>query len=231
MNYLALAQKLRRKCRVAGTGPTAVTGVSEEYLRLLDFVNEANGLIERLHPDWLFMRASTSCVTVEGQHTYSPTADFSLTDFGSWALDYESGDSFRNYLTVTGTADEQRMGVIEYDDWRNHYLYGTNRTTYQRPLDVAVAPGGSLVVGPVPTAGYTLIGDYYKAPTLLVDADSEPNIPEAFHWAIIYRAMMLFGVSENAPEIYGEGKAEWKIIRAQLEAAQLRNITLPGPLV
>jgi hypothetical protein len=49
MNFLQLAQRTRRKCRIAGTGPTAVTNQSEEYSRVLDWVNEAWMIIQRKH--------------------------------------------------------------------------------------------------------------------------------------------------------------------------------------
>lgn len=230
MNYLELAQKLRVKCRVPGTGPTAVTAQNAEYTRLLTYVNEAWMAIQRLHTDWNFLRASCSCTTVEGQSTYTAT-DFAIAStFGYWALDYESGDTFRCYLTATGLPDEQLLGVMQYDDWRNLYLLGANRTSYQRPAVVAAAPNRSLAVGPVPAAGYTLAGDYYKVPSEMVASSDTPSLPTHFHWAIIYRAMMFYGASENAPEVFDEGRNEFGKIIREVEAAELRQITLAGPL-
>ena len=200
-------------------------------MRLLSYINEAWMSIQRLHTDWHFMRASCSATTTEGTYEYDAAADFALTDFGHWALDYESGDTFRCYLTDTGTADEQLMGVLDYDDWRNQHLLGSLRSSYQRPSVVARAPAGTLMVGPIPAAGYTIAGDYYKMPTEMTLAGDQPSLPPQFDMAIVYRAMMFFGVSEAAPEIYGEGRSEWRIMRAQLEDTELRRITMPGALV
>lgn len=230
LTYLSMAQRLRRKCRVKGSGPTAVNNQSEEEMRLLSYINEAYMAILRLHPDWDFLRASCSTTTTEGRYAYTAVDDFGLTDFGYWALDYERGDTFRCYLTATGESDEQLLGVLDYDDWRNQHQLGSLRTSYQRPSVVAAAPDRSLVIGPIPTTGYTVAGDYYKVPVELAAAGDTPCLPNQFHMAIVYRAMMYFGVSEAAPEIYDEGKAEWKIMRAQMEATQLRRITIAGPL-
>lgn len=230
MNFLALCQRGRRKCRMPGTGPLAVTGQSEEYSRLIDFINEAWNDIQRRHTDWRFLRASATAVTVDGQSAYSPTADFALTDFGYWALDFTNGDTFRNYDTAAGISSEIFMDVWDYDWWRNAYLYGALRTSYARPIGVAVAPDNALVCGPIPAAGYTLVGDYYKVPSDLVLATDIPSLPAQFHMAIVYRAMMFYGASEAAPEVYGEGKDEFDKILRQIEQTQLRRPTLGGAL-
>ncbi len=230
MNYLQLAQRLRRKCRVNGSGPTSLTGQSEESMRLLDFVNEAWGAIQRMHTDWRFLRGSCTAVTVQGQNTYSATTDFALTDFGYWALDYESGDTFRNYVTATGPASEIFMEVWDYDWWRNAYLYGALRTSYSRPIGVALAPDNSLACGPITASGYTLAGDYYKVPSEMTVATDIPALPVQFHMAIVYRAMMFYGASEAAPEVYDDGLIEFNKIIRQIEATQLRRARLPGAM-
>jgi len=314
MNYLELAQKLRRKCRVAGNGPTAVTGQTEEYNRLLDFVNEAWLHIQRRHTDWRWMRATAACATVAGQVSYS-ASDFGLTDFAYWALDYRNGDTFRNYANpgvsitiaspavvsltghglvagntvkfgttgalptgltagttyyvvsptantfqVSGTAGgppiatsgtqtgnttlstnnttsfvgfgtEAFLDVADYDTLRDTWLFGANRQTYTRPYQVAMAPDQSLACGPITAAGYTLVGDYYKVPTVMTAATDIPALPEQFQWAIIYQAMMFYGASEAAPEVYDDGEKQFKLIIRQLERAQLRRTVLPGALV
>lgn len=230
MNYLQLAQKVREKCRIIGSGPTAVTNQSAEYTRVLNWVNEAWLEIQRRHEDWRWMRASATAVTVNTQYAYSPTADFNLTDFGNWALDYANGDTFRNYVTSVGPQSEVFMPVIDYDRWRDVYLYGANRYAYSRPIEIALAPDRSLVVGPVPVDGYTLIGDYYKIPTELSAATDEPGMPSQYHWAIVYKAMMFYGISEAAPEVYDEGRMQFDQIIRQLERTQLRRMAFAGAL-
>jgi hypothetical protein len=230
MNYLQLAQKLRVKCRAPGSGPSAVTGQTAEYTRLLSYINEAWMSIQRLHTDWMFLRASCSCTTLEGIYSYTASSFGISADFGYWALDPENGDTFRTYLTATGLPDEQLLGVMKYENWRNLYLLGANRTSYQRPGVVAAAPDRSLVVGPIPAAGYTIAGDYYRVPSELVAADDTPALPVQFHWAIVYRAMMFYGTSEAAPEIYDEGRTEFNRLIREIEAAQLPEITTAPPL-
>jgi hypothetical protein len=312
--YLQLANELRRRCRVSGGDMVAVTSQNEERTRLLRFINRAWMVIQRMHTDWQFLRASCACPTVAGQYSYSATTDFGLTDFGYWAVDYEDGNTFRNYInpavtidiasgtvtladhrlsngaivklytdgalptgytagtsyyvvnktddtfqlsatsggaaiTLSGTQSgthtassndtsafvgfltEQFLGVMDYDDWRNLYLLGSQRSNAQRPVSVAVGPANTLMVGPVTAAGYTLVGDYYKVPTELSAVTDTPSLPSQFHDAIVSRAMMMFGVSESAPEIYDEGKEEFDVILREIEATQLPQLRVGGPQV
>jgi hypothetical protein len=230
VNYLTLAQKLRRKCRVMGSGPTAVTGQSEEYSRLLDWISEAWMEIQRMRNDWAFQRATATCATVLGQTSYS-ASDFGISDtLGFWAVDYENGDTFRNYVTATGTSSETFMDVWDYDRWRDTYLFGALRTSYTRPYVVAVTPDNAIACGPIADAGYTLVGDYYKVPTELVAATDTPTLPVQYHMAIVYKAMMYYGASEAAPEVYDEGRGQFEVIIRQIMATQLRRPRLPGAL-
>lgn len=229
--FLALTQRLRRRCRVSGTGPTDVVNQNEEYSRLIDWINEAYMLILRMRTDWRFMRSSASAVTVQGQPTYSPTVDFALTDFGYWALDYASGDSFRNYDTAAGIRSEIFMAPMrDYDAWRDTYLYGALRSSYSRPVEVALAPDNSIACGPIPLAGYTLIGDYYRVPTEMVLKTDVPVIPDQFRMAIVYQAMMLYGLSEAAPEVYDDGEQQFNRVIRQLITSYAKQIQVGGSL-
>jgi hypothetical protein len=239
VNFLQLVQRLRRKCRVAGSGPTALTGQNEEYNRLIDWTNEAWMKIQRRHEtQWSFMRAICSAATINGQAAYGNT-EFGVTDIGQFVLNYATDDTFRCYQTAAGPASEQFLEVIDYDEWRDRYLFGALRTSYQRPTCVAVGPDEKLYLGPIPTAGWTITGDYIRAPSEMVVASDVPGVvngvgarslPSRYDMAIVYRAMMLYGVSEAAAEVYQDGQADFTAIITEIERTQLPRIRLGGPL-
>lgn len=220
MNYLQLVQRLRRKCRVSGTGPSTVANQAEEYARLADFINEAWMMIQRKRPDWKWMRRSMSFPTVAGQAAYTlaeiEATGTGFSDFGNWDLAL-----FRNYTTAIGTNDEYRMDWMPYNVWRDTYQIGATRNTQTRPLQFTVTPDLGIGLGCTPIAGYTITGDYYKVATEMVADGDTPGLPEQFHMAIVYRAMMLYGVSEAKPEIYDDGKAAFDDVMAQIERQQL----------
>lgn len=225
MNFLQLVQRLRRKCRVAGSGPTTVVGAqAEENARLIDWTNEAWNDIQTIRPDWQWMRTTCSFTTTTLQSSYTPT-QVGLTDFGNWKV-----DSFRNYVTAAGLASEILMDDLAYDDWRNTYLFGATRFTATRPTQVAIAPDFSVCLGPVPAAGYTVTGEYYRVPSEMAANADTPAIPLQYHMIIIYRAMMYYGASEGASEVYQEGELEYKKMLNRLAMQQLVDISLGGAL-
>lgn len=229
MSFLQLASRVRQECRVSGTGPTSVTNQSVELTRILTWTNEAWKEIQRAHPTWRFLRNNCSTATVAGKTNYF-ASDFNLTDWGSWALNYATGDTFRNYNTAAGVNSETPMFPVEYDDWRNTYLFGAARSTYTRPNVVALAPDGSLAMGPITAAGYTITGEYYKAPQDLVLATDTPQMPSQFHMAIVFKAMQYYGASEAASEVYDMGEKQFAIIYRALINHQLPNYRLAGAL-
>ena len=225
MNFLALCNRLKRKCRVSGDALTAVTGQIEEYSRLIDWISEAWMDLQLAREDWNWMRSSASCTTVLNQATYSPTTDFVLTDFGNWVR-----DSFRVYLTTTGTAGEQYLSYTDYDGWRDTYQFGPSRTAASMPTVMTITPADLIGVWPVPLAGYTITGDYFKVASELSATTDTPALPTQFHMAIVYRAMMYYGASEAAAEIYQEGETEYKRFMRMLVKNQLEGITVCGAL-
>lgn len=230
MNYLQLAQRLRRRCRVIGSGPSAITGQSEEYNRLLDFINESWMSIQELHPNWLWMRNSMSFPTVDGQPTYTlaqiESTGTGFSEFGNWVR-----DSFRVYLTATGLPDEKELGFITYDRWRDLYQIGTLRTANSQPDEFTILPALGIGLGPTPLAGYTISGDYYKVATELAQAGDTPGMPAQFHMLIVYRAMMLYGADEAANEVYQTGQNLYREMLGALELQQLPELEVGEGLV
>ena len=227
--FLQLAQRVRQECRVTGTGPSSVINQNAELTRILTWTNEASMEIQRSNPKWNFLRGSCSVTTQAGKTTYS-AADFGLTDWGSWALDYDSGDTFRNYNTSAGLNSEVPMSPIDYDNWRNTYLFGAARATFTRPIVVAQAPDNSLAFGPITAAGYTIIGEYYKAPQDLILSTDTPLIPPQFQMAVVFKAMQYYGASEAASEVFDIGARQFAIIHRALVNHQLPRYRLAGAL-
>lgn len=218
MNYLQLTQRLARECGVPGSGPTTVVSQTAELGRLCNWINAAWTEIQTRHEDWDFMRASFSFVTISHQGTYT-AAQAGVTDLGVW-----DRSTFRIYTTSLAYADEMIMDYMDYDTWRNLYLYGNMRTNYSRPVVFTITPNRSLGLGNSPdSALYTVLGDYFTAPVSLAANSDTPTLPTQYHMAIVYRAMMMYGGFESAPEVLMRGEAEFNKLMARMEAQQLGN--------
>lgn len=229
MNFLALLQRTKRKCRVTGAIPTSVMGQNEEFARLADFVNEAWMNLQLNRADWRWMRASMSFPVVLGQSTYTlaqiQSTGTGLSNFGNWDV-----STFRNYDTNIGTDSEIEIGFIPYDWWRDTYQINSMRRTNSRPVQFTVTPTHGIALGPNPIAGYTISGDYHKVASEMSANTDTPLLPTQFHMALVYGAMMSYGVSESKPEIYDEGEKEYTRMVRSIEAHQLPDLTVSGAL-
>ena len=226
MNYVQLVGRLRRKCRVIGSNPASLANQPEEINRLADWINEAWMDIQLAKPDWSWMRSSFSFPTTNGKVSYTSTeAGITAGTFANWKR-----DSIRNYPTATGTNGEIQMDYRGYDSWRDMYQFGANRNVYTRPTEVSITPDKQLALGPIGASGYTIIGEYYKVASELVEDTDTPSLPSQFHMAIVYKAMMFYGASEAASEVYEEGQALFQKMMHRVEMQQLPTLEMAGSL-
>lgn len=228
--FLQICQRTVRECRIAqgkGLLPVTVDSQTGMMLKVVDWVAEAWFQVQALHDNWRYMRRECSFPVVGGVAEYS-TVDCGIDagTFNRWIL-----RSFRSYPTAVGFPGEIPLGDLDYDAWRNTYKLGTWRTTQSRPIYVTQLPSNGLGLGPTPLDGFTILGDFYIAPVRMeVDGDV-PLLPIAHSYMIIvYKAMMEFGLSESAPEVYERGQLGYGTLRGELERDQLPSLQLGGCL-
>lgn len=214
MTFLQLCQRLMIECSITGT-MTTVAGQSGELARVVNWIQQAWIDLQTEHDDWLFMRSSkllgagVSFPTISGQLFYTlgvgaGKIGLSADDFGQWDM-----DSFRVMTTTVGINDETFLDNVEFDVWRNAYMYGANQTVITRP--VAIAKGGQeqLCLGPASDGTYTVTGDFFWAPQVLEDDTDEPanrggtfTLPRKFQILIVAYAMRYYAAYESAPEVH-----------------------------
>lgn len=216
MNYLALCKRLRQEAGIAGSGPSTVTGQTGEYLRVTEWVAAAYEDIQSVHQDWDFLRTDITFSTSD--------PSISVSNFGSW-----KENSFRCYLTATGVSDEQFLAYIPWEQFRDLYLFGSNRSTTGRPTCITVKPDLSLYIYPTADAAYTVTGEYYKAPYTF-SADADVPVFHLHHMAIVWRALMYYGQYSSEPDKYQAGIGEYERLLSKMEGAYLQSITYGNPL-
>lgn len=231
MNFLQICQRTAVECGVPAASPTTVVSQANQTQRIINWVGDAWNDIQMAHPDWGWMRTSTSFTTVAGQAAYplgtgAGTCEVAESDFSAWIK-----PTARNYVTSVGTDSENPMGWIDYDIWRDKDYLGALRNSRSRPNEIAIRPDKAVMLGPVPDSGYTITLDYFSTPTTMAaDADTPTGLPDRYHMMLVYRAMMFYGGFEAATEVYQRGELEFKRMMRRLTAQYLPEITLPGPM-
>jgi len=197
--FLKLVQDLHREAGAAGVAPTAVTGLSGEADRLVNWVIDADNHIQNLWFNWKFLYKQYAQSTGMGVATLVAPTDHSWWDFDTFKID---GDP---------------LDVVEYEDIKTEVL----DTTQAMPSRVIIMPDSSLKFEPVPDQVYAITADYYVEPTLLAANSDISAIPVRFHKIITGRALILYGNYENAVEIIEQGEKDYIEILARLESHQL----------
>ena len=220
MTFLELVKRLRNECvGVSGSGPTTVAGQTGDNMRLVEWIASAYKDIQNLHVDWNFLRTDFSFLTVAAQQTYTPT-QAGAADIGEWLK-----DSFRVYSTAAGVTSEIDIPCLEWDDFRREYLFGALRATTSKPMVAGSKPDRSLILWPIPDAGgYTVNGEYFKAPQAMVSSDDVPLIPAKYHEVIMWRALVFYAHNQASPESYAHGQAEYKRILAAMARTELPQV-------
>lgn len=220
MNRLSLALFVRRKCGISGSNATTI-GAIGEWSDVVAAVDEAYENVQTSRHDWLFLRTAFSFTTIAQQGEYAhASAPLSLTDFGSWI-----DDEFTIYKTAV--TNEQRLSHWkDYDQFRNVWLFGSQRSQYSQPTCITISPTKSLILGPAPEdTSYTIQGFYQAVPDVMTADADIPILPVRFHKIIAYEAIKLLGVGEVAAELIDSGEYKRNELQAALEADQLPPIT------
>lgn len=230
MNYLQLVQRLSSEVGASGTGPSSVLGQTGANQRLVNWIGSAWLEIQGLHNTWNWMREKFEWETVAGTGDYLPT-DITNTLTGQPMTDlrYWYKDTLRCQKKSIGIQDEQWLVEWEYYVFRNTYRF--NEQVNGRPVVFAENPQGkAIMLGQIPDDVYLITGEYQKSQWALTNNSDEPDVPEAYHMMIVYKAMDYYGMFEAAAEVVARGKAQYQALLTQLEREQLQEVYLGNPL-
>lgn len=220
MNFLQICQAARLECGVSGTDSTVVNATGE-WGQIVHWCRQAWIDIQLKHKDWNFMRASMSFTCVADQMEYDyDGAEIALTNFSRW-----KDNSFRIYETTV--ADQHFLNHLDYEVFRDTYIYGSYQETSSYPSAIAITPTDSLVLGLRPSTTYTVTGEYFKdVESLTLDAD-EPDLPSRFHMIIVWKAAERYGRFEESQVIMQMARDEYNQMMFKLEGDELPRITRP----
>lgn len=220
--FLQLCQTVRRECRIAGSGPTAVTGQTGVLDRVVNWVADADQELQGRWFDWDFLHVTTwSHSTVANTATVAAPADLGVWDRESFFLDYT-------------TANHKNLPVIDYKKWRTLLRQGVK--TSQKPDNVIILPDNSLILEAPPDDVYSLTADYWKRPVKMTGPTDTSPIPEEYERIIVARAKIAYGEGESVGEILASGQVEYDDLLDKLESKYLpdqkaRRQSDPGMMV
>jgi hypothetical protein len=227
MNFLQLAQRLRSESGTSGANPITCQNQTGDIARLVNWINDAWLDIQNIHVDWFFLRQSFTfnTNTITPQQSYTPL-QCNTTNFGNWKY-----DSMRVYSSAIGFSNEMILVYLPWDEFRNLYLYNTQRLLQTRPVLYSVDPQKNFVLGPTPDlSGYSVDGEYFNVATYMVNDIDTPIMPAQYHMLIVWRALIAYGLYEGASEAIDRGTSEFNTLMLRLQRDQLPALTNGAPL-
>lgn len=231
--FLQLVNQTMQEAGIAGSPlVTLQSGLSAESTRFAGWVNREWQRIQADKDQWQWLRTSGNFTTTAAQNQYTPAqvgaictpTTFTAAQFANWKR-----DSFRFWL-ASGYGDEQLAAFLNWDQFRNLYLYAQNRVTQSRPVCFTVDPQKNLWLGLVPDQTYNVVFEYYAAPAALVADTDTPAMPQQYHDLIVFKALKAYGVFMAAPEVIGRASEEISRIFSKLCVDQLPIIFSGPPL-
>lgn len=211
--------------------PLTLVGQGGRMSRIIGWVRDAYEQIQTHERDWLWLAADFEGSATAGTRASDSGALGIATRFSEWKTrDNDGHGTFTIQDPSLGRADEMPLGEVEYAYFRRQYTVGSAAEDTGRPVRFAIDPLNRVALYPLPDKAYTLRGQYRKAPQVLsVDGDI-PEMPQEFHDAIKWRALIQLGVFDENPVQTPAWQAEFNRLFERLRTMQMPEITTGGPL-
>jgi len=209
MTYLELCQRLRQEVGAAGAGPASVTGQHGEYARMVSWIPQAWREIEVSRHQWRFDWAEASVPVEADFRQYSPPADLDRWD------------------AETLVCNGRPLVAMSWELFRKNHLEDSGQAY---PQILTQKPDLTLVLDTVPKQDGQITFEYWRTPQKLTEGGATPRLPERYHMIIVYRAMLYYGLYENAPEVVQAARSGESRIMGEMELSELPAIVSGGPL-
>lgn len=233
MTFLELVNLARSEAGVASGDLASFSNLSLESTRFKNWVAKEWELLQTEREDWQFLRGNFQFDTTTNQASYTPQqakATIDGTNATASILADWKRDSLRLSTSGANYADEQLLGFMPWDTYRNLYQYGAMRSQRAKPVAYSIDPQKNLWFGIVPDGAYTVVGEFYRTPQSLSDVADVPLMPARFHPVIAYRALRAYGIFMAAPEVIGRADEKLGRLENDLLADQLPPMMLGEPL-
>jgi hypothetical protein len=224
MNFLQLAQRVYLEGGISGT-ITTTQNQQGEPARVAAWVQSAYQELCTEDPTrWWFLRERRSVLLpAVGQEEYTP-AEMGIDDLYT----YDTA-TFRVAVDPR-LADETYVFGKRWPEFRDYWRFSARRTTLARPLEVAITPNMNLAFGPLPDQPYYVQFEYVKKAPDLIKDDDVPLVPPEYHMAIVWLALIHYGMFESAPEVVARAEAKYGEMVTRMFVTQTDEIAVGGAL-
>ena len=215
MTFLELCQAVVDEVGLSGS-ILSVNNQRGDFSRIVRFVRSATQQLEGRWINWRFLRRTYRFDTSVGINRYSAPDTLRVRQW-----DHER--IFVDDLIIRVCYEDSYIRDPFTEDFDGY------------PLMIVVEANNDLRLVGRPDQAYTVDADYFEQPTLLMNNEDVPAIPEQFQRVIVADAMRRYANYDEAPELYQQAIEElygvngsWLVpepgsLIAVLQADQLPN--------
>lgn len=201
-NFVTLCQDVFREVGAAGIAPVTTVGATGEWLRIVNWVRDAELEIQNLNVDWRWLRKTlpfyTKAQTQASIYTDNTgTVSAFPTDLAAWDLK----NGVWQLLPPNNTTFAPIM-VYEWEVVRNTIF---NTTNFNQPWRVIVMPDNTLRFDLIPDQAYQCQTEYRTVPYSIGTSGTPDNdvsfIPARYaNQLIVAWSQLKYGLFESAAE-------------------------------
>lgn len=213
MTFLEICQRIAQESGYSSTGPSSVVSQTGDNLRFVIWAQDSDLEIQGLRTDWDFMREELS-LSFASVNTASLPSDFNRVDQASIVGTRADGTKF-----YPDFVHPREMRLIKREQTDNGGI----------PIWV-MFDNGSCEFFPTPTETVTLSADYFVNPIKMTANSDTPRIPEQYHMAIVFHALMSHGAYDEASNTWQHAHSKWTQYFNQMNMSQLPELKTGGAL-
>ena len=225
MNFLQLVNRLKQECGVQGDDLTTTVGQTGIYKKLVDWVDQANNLIENQN-QWEWMYRTVTFTIPAGASQLATTSLFPSDGF--YVVDRKYLNIYDATLT-TQTTNLQPVRFLEYRDFKQYY--GMTPLPTAMPNVMTVNYDNTFYFNAIADKAYSFLFGYYRevqnlksANPVATDDLNVPGIPQRFQLLIIAQAMIYYAQHETAPDVEIAATKRYDDIYVNMLAEQVSEI-------
>lgn len=210
MNFLQLANRVKSEAGISGHTLSTVEGQTGETARLIAWVPTAYTEIQNMQA-WNWLWQPFSAILTLAKATYAPVADFNIRP-----LDWRH-DRFYVYELAKGRGQRQPLW---YQPWARFDAQHPDPQPGM-PRYVSIKPNRDVAFSASPDQPYIFEGEFRHTPEVLVENTDTPSMPEQYHMAIVWKAVMLYAQYEEATTLYQLAAAQFGQYYGQMINSEL----------
>ena len=227
--FLELCQRLRLEAGISGSGPSAVTGnTNNEYARVVNWINDAYMELLLSQRNWRFMwtEFSLTCTPSQGDYTQAQVlaaavgGPLNTTNAGIREFDRLAA---RYYPAGSTVASEQRARWWDFREFRERYRFGPQRTQPGVPTEWCEDMRHGLQLFPVPNGAHVFTGAFWRTPRPMTADGDVPLLPAEFHVLLVWWALTKYAGFEEASRVYQHAQNQIDILHPLLLNQELEQ--------